>query len=142
MRYGKTHGESSPQTPRYQAWGAMMHRCYNPHNKRWKDYGGRGIRVCERWHKFESFRDDMGPHPGKGWTLDRIDNNGDYEPSNCQWSTQTEQQRNRSITKLTLPQAREIKRRRLAGEPLLALCQEFSICMATASNIAHGKLWA
>ena len=73
----------------------MKTRCLNPNNKRFKDYGGRGIMICERWMVFENFLADMGERP-EGKTLDRINNDGHYEPSNCKWSTSKEQANNRS----------------------------------------------
>lgn len=81
----------------------MKHRCSNPTNHRYSDYGGRGIRVCERWEKFENFLADMGPRPNKTLSLDRIDNNGNYEPGNCRWATMKQQRENaRGITLLTI----------------------------------------
>ena len=110
------HGEAkAPQSRRYRAWCKMKERC-SPKNKDWKYYGGRGIIICERWRKFENFAEDMGPHPGKGWTLDRIDNNGNYEPTNCRWATMKTQSRNSRQAKLTISKANEIRRRRIAGE--------------------------
>jgi hypothetical protein len=72
----------------------MRERCTNPKNKRFKDYGGRGIKVCDRWEQFENFYADMGIRP-VGTTIDRKDNDGNYEPSNCRWATDAEQRANK-----------------------------------------------
>jgi hypothetical protein len=83
--------------PLYSVWSGMRTRCRNPNNKNWKDYGGRGITVCERWDKFENFLADMGERPGPSYSIDRIDVEGNYEPGNCRWATPTEQVRNRRV---------------------------------------------
>lgn len=86
----------------YKAWQSMRERCLNSKNRAWLRYGGRGIKVCERWTMFANFLADMGDRPA-GRSLDRINNDGDYEPGNCRWATNTEQQNNRAVNRtLTL----------------------------------------
>lgn len=82
----------------YRIYRHMKDRCLNPDDQRYADYGGRGIRICDRWMKFENFRDDMLPTYKPGLTIDRKDNDGNYEPSNCRWATCLEQVYNRRNT--------------------------------------------
>ena len=87
----KTHGHSRSHT--YITWCNMKARCLNPDRRDYKNYGGRGIKVCDRWMTFENFLADMGEKP-KGLTLERINVDGDYDPNNCQWATYKEQANN------------------------------------------------
>lgn len=87
------------EQPSHYVWRSMMDRCTKPNNQAYKYYGGRGITVCERWKQYENFLADMGV-PGKGMSLDRIDNNKGYEPNNCRWTTKSEQQKNKSTTRV------------------------------------------
>lgn len=83
----------------YNSWQSMIQRCTNPKNANWKRYGGRGIRVCDRWRRsFQSFLNDMGPKPSPKHSLDRINCDGPYDPMNCRWATAQKQARNKSAT--------------------------------------------
>ena len=89
-----THRHTCVNSPTYRSWQAMRQRCLNPNSHSWPDYGGRGIRICERWASFETFLADMGERPA-GTTLSRFADRGDYRPGNCAWHTRNEQQAER-----------------------------------------------
>lgn len=91
-----THGKRKSKI--YRVWSDMKTRCLNLNNIRFKDYGGRGINVCERWLKFENFYVDMGDVP-VGMSIERIDNNKGYSKDNCKWATMKEQSKNKRITR-------------------------------------------
>jgi len=79
----------------YAVWADMRQRCKTPTHHAFAGYGGRGIKVCERWESFQNFLDDMGERPTPQHSLDRINNNGDYAPENCRWATWSEQNKNK-----------------------------------------------
>lgn len=102
----RTHGEGGKRTPHgrrplpeYKSWAAMLQRCTNPNNPRFKDYGGRGIAVCKSWHRYENFLKDMGRCPA-GKTLERRNNAKGYTPTNCYWATPLQQSQNQRSTRL------------------------------------------
>jgi hypothetical protein len=127
----KTHGMCNTQT--YRSWLHMIQRCYNPHRGRFKDYGGRGIQVCARWHDFQNFIADLGPRP-PGMTLNRIDNDSDYCPDNCNWATAKQQNNNCRKRHTTLYVQRmmpEIKALRTLGMSYEHIARRIGVCNKT-----------
>lgn len=118
LRHG--HARVGKETPTWKAWHRMIERCSSPNCSGWHKYGGRGIAVCPRWKTFEHFLADMG-HKPYGKTLDRIDNNGNYEPSNCRWASLKQQARNRRSSRMVDYNGRKWVLAELAEEYGIAL---------------------
>lgn len=116
------HTDSKKLKGAYKSWSGLKSRCLNPSNKAFKDYGGRGITVCERWlASFQNFLDDMGIRP-EGLTIGRIDNDGNYEPGNCRWETKKQQTNN---TRMTI---------RIDGEALVLFCEKVGVDAMTVRH--------
>lgn len=99
--YKHGHGRTNALSPTYQSYTQMLTRCRNPNRNNWQNYGGRGITVCQEWqNSFESFLKDMGERPSLQHSIDRIDVNGNYEPSNCRWANKKDQGRNKRTNHL------------------------------------------
>lgn len=131
-------------TPEYEAWKGMKSRCYNENKKQFKDWGGRGIIVCDRWiDSFENFLEDMGKMPGPRYSLERIDNNGNYEPSNCEWIHVTEQARNKTNNQISgIEEANEIRQKYKTGRYThLLLSEEHGCSEFVIWSIVNNKTW-
>lgn len=103
------------ESTEYTSWEGMIERCYNMNKKGYKNYGGRGIQVCDRWKEtFENFLSDMSLKPSKEYSIDRIDVNGNYEPGNCRWATVKEQSINKSNTRFVEYQGEKVTLVKLA----------------------------
>jgi hypothetical protein len=140
-RHGLTDGKSY-RHPVYTAWQNMKARCLRPNNAKYHRYGGRGIKICDEWldcATFASWAFANGWAPGL--TIDRKNNDGNYEPSNCHWISKGRNSRKKSTTKLTYARAREIFNRATAGEPHSDLAAEFEVCDGTIWFIANQMTW-
>lgn len=128
LRHG--HWRNGKATPTWASWRGMFTRCYWRSDPYFDRYGGRGIKVCARWRRFENFLADMGERPD-GTCLDRIDNNGHYTPQNCRWSTRKEQARNRSSSVVLTYKGR--------SQPAIAWAEELRMHRSTLSKrLRHG----
>jgi len=129
--------------PEYQVWANMKDRCYNKNNKLFHRYGGRGIIVCERWiDSFLAFFTDMGLKPFQKAQIDRVDNDGNYEPSNCKYATHKENTRHTSTTKLTMQIVKEIREIYKTGKTSCKkLAVLYGISYRHVRNIVSNKRW-
>lgn len=99
IKHGRAGSATTKRHPVYSVWAAMLQRCNNPKAISYERYGGRGIRVCERWHTFANFIADIEERPSPKHSIDRIDPNGHYEPGNVRWATAAEQARTRRLSR-------------------------------------------
>ena len=137
--YTKNTKHGMANTSIYSIWHSMKQRCLNPNNTNYKNYGGRGIKVCNRWLEFKNFYKDMGDRP-EGKELDRINNDGNYEPSNCRWITHIENNRNKRTTKLTPKQVKEIRILSLYFKRKW-LAKHYKVGFTIINNIINYRKW-
>ena len=127
------HSTRSEKTPTYYTWLAMRDRCHNKKRQGFKWYGGRGITICKRWSQFKNFLDDMGERPPNK-TLDRIDNNSNYEKSNCRWATHKEQGRNSRRNHIVSFNGRDL--------PLVVWAEEYGVNASTLQTRLKQRKWS
>ena len=140
LTHGNTRGRRF--SPTYVVWTAIKMRCLRASSPTYKDYGARGITVCDRWRdSFEAFLADMGERPSRKHSIDRINNSKGYEPGNCRWATQAEQVRNSRSCKLTVDQVREVLGRIEHGEPVKSVAARFPVSLYAIRDIATGRNW-
>lgn len=134
------HAGNGRMSSTYKTWVSIRERCRNTRSKHYQKYGGRGIKVCDRWQTFDNFLADMGERPSDKSSIDRINNNGNYEPGNCRWATPKEQARNTRATKLT-----ELAAAQIRALPPSVSTNNIAQCLGVSFNAIHccrtGKTW-
>lgn len=136
------HARGGTVTPEYKAWHSMHQRCENPIDRRYKNYGARGISVCAQWKTFDRFLDDMGKKPSKHLSLERNDNMKGYSPSNCCWATAQKQAQNTRRTKLSPEKIRDIRIRRSKGQSLRSIAKIYDVTHSTIHAVLAGEFWS
>lgn len=135
--HGHSQGKNNKASKVYNAWSSMINRCFNPENKGYEYYGKRGITVCDEWRVFENFLVDMGqPEPHQ--SIDRIDNNGNYEPKNCRWATNSQQMKNNSRTRLTDEIVKQIRSGQVSAKEV---CEMTGCSPSTYYAVKKGINW-
>lgn len=135
------HKHGLTGTPTYKAWSGMKRRCYCEKDPNFKHWGGRGIKVCARWlDSFDNFLEDMGLCPS-GMTIDRENNDGDYEPGNCRWADRTTQSRNRRFSRVTPEIVEQIRADRRDGKKLQWLSFKYKIGLSHVHRIVNYESW-
>jgi hypothetical protein len=143
LHKGKWRHRIKKHKSTYNSYRNMLDRINNHKYQNYSRYGGRGIKVCDRWQEsFDNFFEDMGKKPSKKYTLDRINTNGDYTPENCRWATREQQARNSTICKLTEPDVKTIKILRANGLKYIEIMGVIDISYAQLSAIMKGRYWA
>lgn len=135
----KKHGQA--RTLLYGVWNNMRYRCNNPGCSAYPNYGGRGITVCSQWDDFAVFAADIGQPPGKGWYLDRIDNNDGYHPDNVRWANAVTHGRNTRRIKLDVQQVAEIRAAGTGGRAQQAIADFYKVSRWTVRNILNNLSW-
>lgn len=130
-------------TKEYRSWENMKDRCFKAKDKQYHNYGGRGITVCERWiNNPELFIEDVGLAPSSKHSIDRIDNNGNYEPGNVRWATNKEQARNRRRTVINQEIANEIRRLRASGVKRRFIRKQLGVSRDIVAQVLCGRTWS
>lgn len=137
----KYHLKNIRNLPEHRVWSCMKQRCENPRNTYFKYYGSRRIKVCKEWHFFRAFYEDMGPRPSASHQLDRIDNDGNYEPANCRWTTATINNRNKPNVILSMEKATKIRTDYKKGISIAALSEQYGVTKRMIYSVVNNKKW-